>query len=355
MIKLIVKKIFYGLLVLFGVTVLVFFLFQGFGDPSRIVAGQSSDSATQANIRRELYLINEKGENIPKFKQFLFYLNDISPICFHSKADITKKDLKGIFIGGKTKFGLKIPYLRKSYQTKRPVWGILMQTLPGTLMLAIAAMFIAMLIGIPLGVMAAVKQNTWLDTSAIFSSIVGISAPSFFMGIIMVYVFGFVLSDWTGLNIAGSWQAIDEVTGQKRLSLQNLILPAITLGIRPLAIITQLTRSAMLDVLDQDYIRTAYAKGLSKRQVIWKHGLRNALNPVITAITGWFAELLAGAFFVEYIFNWHGLGKVTVDALEKLDYPVVMGAVLVAATFFILVNILADILYGVVDPRVRVE
>jgi len=137
------------------------------------------------------------------------------------------------------------------------------------------------------------------------------------------------------------------------LQLQNLILPAITLGIRPLAIITQLTRSAMLDVLDQDYIRTAYAKGLSRRAVIIKHALRNALNPVVTAITGWFAELLAGAFFVEYIFGWNGIGKITVDALEKLDYPVVMGAVLVSACIFIVINMLADILYAVVDPRVR--
>jgi len=348
MFKYITKKILYGLLVLVGVVVLVFFLFQGFGDPSRLVMGQSGDSATQSNIRKELYL------DQPKWKQFLLYLNDVSPICFHSKEDIANKQLKGIFVGNNKKIGLKIPYLRKSYQTKRPVWNVLMQALPGTLMLAVAAMFIAMLIGIPLGVMAAVKQNTWVDTSAIFSSIVGISAPSFFMGIIMVYVFGFVLSDWTGLHIAGSWFAIDD-EGNRRLTMQNLILPAITLGIRPLAIITQLTRSAMLDVLDQDYIRTAYAKGLSKRQVIWKHGLKNALNPVITAITGWFAELLAGAFFVEYIFGWQGIGKVTVDALEKLDYPVVMGSVLVAATFFIVINILADILYGVVDPRVRVE
>lgn len=342
------------MLVLAGVIVLVFFLFQGFGDPSRIVAGQSSDSTTQSNIRRELYLIDAKGEKIPKFKQFLHYLNDVSPVCFHSKEEISNKKLRGFFVGGNTKFGIKIPYLRKSYQSKREVWSILMQALPGTLMLAFAAMFIAVLVGIPLGVMAAVKQNTWMDTTAIFSSIVGISAPSFFMGIIMVYVFGFVLSDWTGLHIAGSWFVIDD-EGHRRLAMQNLILPAITLGIRPMAIITQLTRSAMLDVLDQDYIRTAYAKGLSKRQVIWKHGLRNALNPVITAITGWFAELLAGAFFVEYIFGWQGIGKVTVDALEKLDYPVVMGSVLVAATFFIVINILADILYGVVDPRVRVE
>lgn len=349
MLPFITKKLLYGLLVLIGVVVLVFFLFQGFGDPARLVMGQSGDSATQANIRKELYL------DQPKWKQFFLYLNDVSPLCFHSKEEIKSKGLKGVFIGGEKKLGLKIPYLRKSYQSKREVGSILMQALPGTIILAVAAMIIAIAIGIPLGVLAAVRKNTWVDTSAIFSSIVGISAPSFFMGIIIAYLFGFLLSDWTGLHISGSWMEIDDVTGEKRLSLQNLILPAITLGIRPLAIITQLTRSAMLDVLDQDYIRTAYAKGLSKQKVIWKHGLRNALNPVITAITGWFAELLAGAFFVEYIFGWQGIGKITVDALEKLDYPVVMGSVLVAATFFILINILADILYGIVDPRVRIE
>jgi peptide/nickel transport system permease protein len=125
------------------------------------------------------------------------------------------------------------------------------------------------------------------------------------------------------------------------------------LGIRPLAIITQLTRSAMLDVLNQDYIRTAYAKGLGKKAIIYKHALRNALNPVITAITGWFAELLAGAFFVEYIFGWKGIGKITVDALEKLDYPVVMGAVLLSAAIFVLINFFADVLYRVVDPRIK--
>ncbi|MEP6595620.1 MAG: ABC transporter permease, partial [Ginsengibacter sp.] len=167
--------------------------------------------------------------------------------------------------------------------------------------------------------------------------------------------FGIVLHNYTGLNLTGSWFDIDETTGEKYLTLKNLILPAITLGIRPLAIITQLTRSSMLDVLNQDYIRTAYAKGLNKRTVIFKHALRNALNPVITAITGWFAELLAGAFFVEYIFGWKGIGKVTVDALDKLDYPVVMGSVLFSATFFIIINILADLLYGVIDPRVRLN
>jgi peptide/nickel transport system permease protein len=345
----IIKKLLYGLLVLTGVTVLVFFLFQGFGDPSRLVMGQTGNAATQQAIRKELNL------DQPKWKQFVLYMNDVSPLSIHSKSEIQNKGLTGIFLGGETKLAIKLPYLRKSYQTKGSVGGILMEALPGTLLLAITAMLIAVVIGVPLGVAAAVKQNTWVDTTAIFSGIIGISAPSFFMGIIIAYLFGFVWSDWTGLDITGSWFDMDARTGEKRLTLQNLVLPAITLGIRPLAIITQLTRSSMLDVLDQDFIRTAYAKGLGKQRVIWQHGVRNALNPVITAVTGWFAELLAGAFFIEYIFGWKGIGKITVDALEKLDFPVVMGSVLISAAFFILVNILADILYGVVDPRVRLK
>lgn len=345
MLHFITKKLLYGLLVLAGVVVVVFFLFQGFGDPARLVLGQSGDSTTIKNIRKELAL------DQPKWKQFLLYANDVSPIAIHSKAEREQKQLSGFFIGN---VGIKVPYLRRSYQTKKNVSEVLFDALPRTMLLAFAAMFIAVIVGILLGILAAVKQNTWMDTGSIFASVLGISAPSFFMGIVLAYVFGFVLSTYTGLQLTGSLYDIDAFGGQQ-LQLKNLILPAITLGIRPLAIITQLTRSAMLDVLDQDYIRTAYAKGLSRKAVIFKHALRNALNPVITAITGWFAELLAGAFFVEYIFGWNGIGKITVDALEKLDFPVVMGSVLITATFFIIINILADLLYGVVDPRVRMK
>ncbi len=299
------------------------------------------------NIRKDLYL------DQPKWKQFVLYLNDVSPFCVHSRADIEKKQLNGFFFGGDNKFGIKVPYLRKSYQTKKEVGQVLLEALPGTLILAFAAMLFATIIGILLGVLAAVKKGTWLDTTAVFSSIAGISAPSFFMAIIIAYLFGVVFRSYTGLNLTGSWLEIDEVTGEKYLALKNLILPAFTLGIRPLAIITQLTRSSMLDVLSQDYIRTARAKGLGNKAIIFKHALRNALNPVITAITGWFAELLAGAFFVEYIFGWNGIGKVTVSALEKLDYPVVMGSVLLSACIFIIINLLADVLYRVIDPRIK--
>ena len=327
----ILKKFLYGILVLAGVVTVVFWMFQGFGDPARLVMGQTGDSATIANIKKELYL------DQPKWKQFLLYVNDVSPIAIHSKEEIEKKKLQGLFIGGEKNFAVKLPYLRRSYQTKKEVGELLMEALPGTILLAVAAMILATVLGVFLGVIAAVKKDTWMDTTAVFSSIIGISAPSFFMGIVIAYLFGFVLNKYTGLNMTGSWFDIDVETGNRYYTLQNLILPAVTLGIRPLAIITQLTRSSMLDVLNQDYVRTAYAKGLSRRVVIW------------------IAELLAGAFFVEYIFGWKGIGKVTVDALEKLDYPVVMGSVLISAFIFVLINMLADVLYGVVDPRVRVS
>jgi peptide/nickel transport system permease protein len=321
-------------------------MFQGFGDPTRMIVGQSGDKKTLDNIRKDLYL------DQPKWKQFLLYVNDLSPICIHQKQEIKNKELRGFFIGNETKFGLKIPYLRKSYQTKKNVGSLLLEALPGTLLLATAAIFFASFIGILLGIIAAVKKGSWMDTAAVFSSIAGISAPSFFMAILIAYIFGVVLHSYTGLYLTGSWFDIDEVTGQKYLTLKNGILPTLTLGLRPLAIITQLTRSSMLDVLNQDYIRTAYAKGLPKIKVVLIHAVPNALNPVVTAITGWFAELLAGAFFIEYIFGWRGIGKITVDALGKLDYPVVMGAVLLSACIFIVVNLLADKLYALIDPRV---
>ena len=347
MIRFITKKLGYGLLVLMGVVVVVFFLFQGFGDPARLVLGQSGDSTTMSNIKKELAL--DKSTS----KQFLLYLNDVSPIALHSASDIEAKKLRGFFFTvGDKQLAFKIPYLRRSYQSKKQVSEILMEAIPGTLLLAFAAMFVATLFGILLGMLAAIKKNTWMDSSAVFSSVLGISAPSFFMGIIIAYFFGFVLTKYTGLQMTGSLFNIDPYAG-KTLELKNLILPALTLGLRPMAIITQLTRSAMLDVLDQDYIRTAKAKGLSNSRIYFVHALPNALNPVITAVTGWFAELLAGAFFVEYIFGWKGIGKLTVDALEKLDYPVVMGAVLFSACIFIVVNMLADVLYKMVDPRIK--
>jgi len=158
----------------------------------------------------------------------------------------------------------------------------------------------------------------------------------------------------TGLNMTGSLYSVDVWQGEF-LDLQNLILPVLTLMIRPLSVIVQLTRSSLLDVMQQDYIRTARAKGLSEREVIFKHALRNALNPVITAVSGWFASLLAGAIFVEFVFGWKGLGQQMFTAIENQDMPVVMGGVIVISVAFVLINIVVDLLYAWIDPRVRMS
>lgn len=345
-----IRKILYGLTVLWGVVSLVFLLFNVLpGDPARLTLGQRSDLASLENVRKELNL------DKPVFTRYLLYLNDLSPVGIHgnTEADHLKyQPYAHIALGSTKEMDIKNPYLGRSYQSKRLVWDVLADALPGTIILALSAMAFATVFGILLGVIAALHKNTWLDTSAVLASVAGISAPSFFAGLLIAYLFGYVFSGITGLSMVGSLWEYDTFGG-RYLSVKNLILPALTLGIRPLAIITQLTRSSLLDVLTQDYIRTAYAKGLKKRQVIWRHALPNALNPVITAISGWLAELLAGSFFVEFIFSWKGLGKLTVDSLDKFDFPVVMGAILITASIFVLVNMLTDMLYAKIDPRVK--
>lgn len=343
------RKIGYGFFVIFGVVTLVFFLFNVLpADPARLTLGQRADVSSLQNVRHQLYL------DKPLYLQYLLYLNDLSPVSILDKSyplQEKRAHVSLVHFSEQRSLVLKYPYLRRSYQSKKEVWNILMETLPNTIILALVAMFFATIVGVLLGILAAVKQNTWMDTGAVFSSVIGISAPSFFTGIIIAYIFGYLLNDWTHLQMTGSLFEFNPFYG-RTVSWKNIILPALTLGIRPLAIIVQLTRSAMLDVLNQDYIRTAYAKGLTKNMVLFKHALKNALNPVVTAITEWMASLMAGSFFVEYIFGWKGIGKTTVDALMKFDFPVVMGSLLVIAVLFVLVNILADMLYAALDPRI---
>ncbi|MBS1776837.1 MAG: ABC transporter permease [Bacteroidetes bacterium] len=342
----------YSFLILLGVVTVVFFLFNVLpGDPARLTMGQRSDLQSLENVRRELHL------DKPMMTRYFLFLNDLSPISWlkNDKLDNQKYHFWKISPAIKQHFlAIKKPYLGRSYRTKRDVSETLLEALPGTVILAISAMFLATILGLLLGILAALKKDSWIDTTSIVASVAGISMPSFFAGLIIAYVFGYLLHSVTGLSMTGSLWNYDPITGPS-IAWQNLLLPALALGVRPLAIITQLTRSAMLDVLGQDYIRTAYAKGLSKFEVIFKHALPNALNPVVTAVSGWLAELLAGSFFVEYIFGWKGVGKLTVDALDKFDFPIVMGAVLLTAFLFILINLLTDILYSKLDPRVRLH
>lgn len=357
MLSFLLNRIGYGLLVMLGVVTLVFIIFNIVpADPARMMLGQRADGATIEAIQKDL------GRDQPLMVQYLQYLNDISPVSLHSLDPKSRIYLDPEKYGNPTQLiqfngqtlVIKPPYLRRSFHSNKKVAAILAETLPQTAILAFAAMLFATFIGITLGIVAALLKDTYFDKLTLLITIMGMAGPSFFIAILFSWLFGFVLSDITGLKMTGSFYEIDPFKGEM-VAWKNLILPAITLGIRPLSIIVQLTRSAMLEVLSADYIRTALAKGLSLRQVILKHSLKNALNPLITAVSGWLAGMMAGAVFIEYIFGWRGVGKEVVDALEKFDFPVVTGAVLSFALIFILMNIIVDLLYAWIDPRVNLS
>ncbi len=345
-------------MVLYGVITVIFFLFNVLpGDPATIMLGQRANKDAIEAIHKDL------GTDRPIMEQYALYLNDLSPISIHNNTNNQsiwylspeKYSWKPLFtIGTNKSVVVKLPYLRRSYITKRRVADIIIETLPETAVLAFTSIVIASIVGIFLGIISAIKRNTIYDKLSLVLAVLGMAAPSFFVGLIIAWLFGYVLADYTGLSPTGSLYDIDVWDGEK-LKLKNLILPSITLGIRPLAIVVQLMRSSLLDVMSQDYIRTAKAKGLTMYAIIIKHALKNALNPVVTAISGWFAGLMAGAVFVEYIFSWKGIGYEVFEALTKNDLPVVMGATLIFATIFVITNIFVDIAYGVLDPRVRVK
>lgn len=437
MFQFIIRKLGYGLLVLFGVVSLVFVIFNlAPGDPARMMLGQRATAESIAAIQKEL------GLDLPKSKQYLLYINDLLPLSLHNpthpESHIYLSDEKYSYtrlmtFGENRALVLKAPYLRRSYQTKQPVADIIAEAMPGTVVLAVTAIALAIILGIGIGILAAVRKDGFLDQSLFVLAVLGMSGPSFFMAIIISWIgatlwytttslpampillmlmglliggiaawrkllpttdqpwlvagrwgakglFGgaalwllgktlnalaggdvvpmieaYIQLPGTGLNASGSLYSYDDYTGEQYLDLKNLILPALTLGIRPLAIFMQLTRSSMLEVLSADFVRTARSKGLSFYAVVVGHALRNALNPVITAISGWFAYLLAGAVFIEFVFTWKGLGYRIYDALIKEDLPVVMGSVIVIATTFVVINIVVDIIYGWLDPRVRIQ
>ena len=358
--RFILKRTLYGLLVLLGVISINFFLFNILpGDPARMMLGQRADITSVEAINKDL------GRDKPLLTQFFNYLNDLSPVSFHNDVDKNSywffdavkysSSVKLLHFSEENVLVLKKPYLRKSYQSKRNVSEILYDGFINTIILALVAMAFAVIIGVIIGIVCAIYKNRFIDRLALVFSVLGMSLPSFFAAILNAWIFAFVLVGFTGLNMTGSLYSVDDFGRGEYLDLKNLILPAVTLGIRPLAIIVELTRNSLLDVLSQDYIRTARAKGLSNFRIITKHALKNAMNPVITAVSGWLASLLAGAVFVEYIFDWKGIGVVIVNSLEKYDFPVIMGAVLFISIILVITNIIVDIAYGLLDPRVRIQ
>ena len=424
MISFVLKKAGYGLLVLLGVITVVFFLFNlAPGDPVRNLVGENASEEVVSNMRKKFDL------DLPLGQRFLLYINDLAPISVHdatndqSRVYFEPQDYTGfrLFgIGNSKSIYLKVPYLKRSFLSDKSVSSILGEVLPGTIVLAVVSIFFAMIIGMIMGIIAALERDSFYDRLMLFVSALGMAGPSFFVAIIVAWVgavlwrdqiqlpYIFILmavmmialwllpSSWlaskkitrkklsiiivsgstllwlvgwiflekghmlrqgvllpgTGLSMTGSLYSVDVWQGEY-LDLKNMILPVITLMIRPLSVIVQLMRSSLLDVMQQDYIRTARAKGLSEFAVIMRHALRNALNPVVTAVSGWFASLLAGAIFVEFVFGWKGLGQQMFTAIENQDLPVVMGGVIVIATAFVLINILVDFIYGWIDPRIR--
>ncbi|MBO7229111.1 MAG: ABC transporter permease [Bacteroidales bacterium] len=327
-----IRKIGYGLLVMLGVITLIFALFNILpGDPARMMLGQNADQESIDMIHKEL------GLDKPLPIQYLYYLNDLSPIGMDEDG----------------KFGFKAPNLRRSYQSGKTVASILGESFPNTILLALVSIAFAFVVGVTLGSLAAIYSDTWLEKAILLLTSFGMSLPSFFAAILIAWFFAFVLADYTGLSMFGSLYSVDDFGNGEYIDLKNLILPALTLGIRPLSVICELTKSTMKEVLQQDYIRTAKAKGLSKFQIIKNHALRNTLNPVVSSISSWFASLIAGAVFVEYIFDWKGVGVVIVDSLEKYDFPVLMGTLIVICVMLIMINILTDIIHAMLDPRIK--
>ncbi|MFN8365835.1 MAG: ABC transporter permease [Candidatus Kapaibacterium sp.] len=304
----IIRRIINTVLIMFGVATVVFFLVRALpGDPARVQLGQRADEQTVQALREQY------GFNKPLIVQY------------------------GLFLGR-----LVQGDLGRSVASNRTVLSTIKERLGATALLASVSMALAIVLGIALGVLSAVKANTWLDTVFMGIAQFGISQPSFVMAIYFVILFAIVLP-WF------------PVAGYITRGIAYLVLPAVVLGIRPLSIIARVTRSSMLDVLGQDYVRTAKAKGLTQSTVIIRHVLRNALNPVVTTVGTWFAGLLAGTYFIEYQFNWPGLGSAAFDAIGKLDYPMIMGTVLFSAFIFVMVNFLTDILYAYLDPRIKLS
>ncbi len=352
----VLQKLGYALLTLFGVVTVIFLLFNILpGDPARMMLGQNENEEQLAIVKKKY------GFDKPVYLQYIYYLNDLSPLSFHSKDDSDytylsedKYSYTRLFSTENTTTVIKLPYLRESFQKSgKKVSQVIAETLPNTVVLAVSAIVIAIILGIFLGIVSVLFKDGWIDKSIQLVSTFGMSVPSFFSAIIFAWLFGYVLHEYTNLNMTGSLYEVDDFGEGSYIQWKNLLLPAIVLGIRPLAVVSQLMRNSLLEVLSQDYIRTAKAKGLSFAAIIRKHALKNSLNPVVTAVSGWFASMLAGAVFVEYIFGWNGLGKEIVDALNTLDLPVIMGAVIVIATLFILINIFVDIIYGWLDPKIR--
>ena len=306
MVNFIVRRILQTIPVLFGVIVITFILmYMVPGDPVVSMVGERYDEETIHKLRKELHL----DDSLPM--QFVHYVSNV---------------LRGDF--------------GKSFITGGPVSEELLIKFPNTLILAVASMIIAIITGLTMGIVSSLKPQSILDKITMLFALAGISAPVFWVGLMLVLFIGVFLQWLPPTGFGG---------------IEYIILPAITLGLRSAAYLARLTRATMLDVLNQDYIRTARMKRLPEWKVILKHGFPNILIPIITVIGTDFGSYLSGAVLTESIFGWPGIGRYALEAILKRDFPVIQGTVLFMALMFILANLIVDIFYGIVDPRMRIE
>lgn len=304
----IVRKLLYTIPVVWGVVTLVFILMAVVpGDPARLMLGQRGDPQTLERIRKDL------GLDLPLTQQYTKFLKELV------RGD-----------------------LGMSYRNNQKVSSAIMERFSATMRLSLWAMAIAIVVGLSAGILSAAKHNTVFDYVAMVIAVTGVSAPVFWVGLLLLLVFAYNLGWVPGIGYGdGGWR--------------YLILPAIALGVRPAALIARLTRSCMLEVLNQDYIRTARAKGVKESVVVMKHALKNAMIPVVTIIGTQVSNLLSGAVLTESIFAWPGIGRLAIEALVNRDFPMIRGTVIVMAMTFLVANLLVDISYGFFDPRVRYE
>lgn len=289
--------------VILGIILLTFILMYIVpGDPVLSMVGDRYEEATLEQLREQFHL------NDPIWKQFGHYL-----------------------------WGLLHGDMGVSFISQKPVSELILERFPATMLLALGAMSVSVLLGLAVGILSSIKPHSWLDRASMGLALAGISAPVFWVGLILIIVARYL--GWPYLTGYGC--------------LPYLVLPAITLGTRSAAFLARVTRANMLEALSQDYIRTAKAKGLSAYHVVLKHGFKNTLIPVITIIGVDFGSYLSGAVLTESIFNWPGIGRLALNAILKRDFPVIQGAVLVTALIFVTANFIVDILYGFIDPRIR--
>jgi len=302
----VLKRVVLALPVLVGVSVVVFVAIRLIpGDPAQLMAGQAATQEVVQQIRQSL------GLDQPLPVQYLYFLRNV-----------VRGDLgRSLFNGA-------------------PVVEELAQRFPRTVRLALASMAVASLIGIPAGILAATRRSTWVDTAVMLVALAGVSVPVFWLGLNLILLFS-VRLQWLPSFGYETWR--------------HLVLPSLTLGAASTAIVARMTRSAMLEVLGQDYVRTARAKGLAERVVVSRHALRNALIPVVTVLGLQLGTLLSGAVLTETVFAWPGIGRLLVEAVLARDYPIIQGATLLIAATFVVLNVAVDVLYGLLDPRIRYE